>query len=228
MNPVSVAVAARFRPTIGTSSGGPSNFDVPNTFAATAVWTLPFDKAWSNGPKRLTRGWDLIPVINYRSGLPLNVKAGLSASGTKPGPSGAGDENIVQADLVSSSVQTFNPENFQSQNGRSGNFFFNPADFSTTALKAINTLTNPASASYGSLGRNAFRGPDLINFNLSMRKTVSIYHERAYLAISADFFNILNHTEFQNPSTSITSSLFGQISTTNPARVIQLAARFSF
>jgi hypothetical protein len=34
-----------------------------------------------------------------------------------------------------------------------GNYFFNPSNFSNTALKAINTLTNPASGTYGTLGK---------------------------------------------------------------------------
>jgi len=46
--------------------------------------------------------------------------------------------------------------------------------------------------------------------------------------IRGDFFNIFNHAEFNNPSVSITSSLFGQISSTADPRIIQIAARFSF
>jgi len=130
---------------------GPSSYDVPNSFAFSAIWTLPFDRAWSSGPKRLTQGWELDPFLNYRSGLPLNVKDGISVSPTKPGPSGYGDQNIVQANLVAPSVQFFNPENQQAvvTGGSSGNYFFDPADFSNTALKAINTVGNPGASSYG-------------------------------------------------------------------------------
>jgi hypothetical protein len=44
----------------------------------------------------------------------------------------------------------------------------------------------------------------------------------------ADFFNMLNHTQFSNPSTSITSSLFGQISGTVSPRIMQMALRLVF
>jgi hypothetical protein len=208
---------------------GPSSYNVPSTFAASAVWSLPFDHAWSSGPKRLTQGWDLTPVVNYRSGLPLNVKSGISTSPTSPGPSGYGDQGIVQANLVAASVQKYSPENYESvAAGKSaGNYFFNPTDFSNTALKAINTVTNPASATYGSLGKNAFQGPDLINVNLSLRKTIAVY-ERARISVGADFFNIFNHTQFTTISTSITSSLFGEATATNAARIIQLSGRFTF
>ena len=208
---------------------GPSSYNVPNTFATSAVWSLPFDKAWSSGPKRLTQGWELDPVVNYRSGLPLNVKSGISLTSTSVGPSGYGDPNIVQANLVASSVQEYSPKVDQSVvAGKSaGNYYFNPSDFSNAALKTVNTVTNPGSGTYGTLGKNAFQGPDLINVNLTLRKTIAIY-ERARISVGADFFNLLNHTQFTTISTTITSSQFGQATATNPARIIQLSARFTF
>jgi hypothetical protein len=208
---------------------GPSTYDIPNAFAVSAVWTLPFDRMWASGPKRLTQGWELDPVLNYRSGFPLNVKDGISLTSTKPGPSGYGDPNIVQADLVGSGVQFFNPETQQAvvTGGSKGNYFFDPADFTNTPLKAINTVGNPGASTYGTLGKNAFRGPDLINLNLTLRKTIAVT-ERYHVAIGADFFNALNHTQFTTISTTITSSLFGQATATNPARIIQLSGRFTF
>ena len=52
--------------------------------------------------------------------------------------------------------------------------------------------------------------------------------EKLDVELRADMFNALNHTEFSNPDTSITDATFGQISTTNPAREIQLALHLSF
>ncbi len=85
----------------------------------------------------------------------------------------------------------------------------------------------PGQYTYGSSGRNEYRGPDQVNVNLSIAKTTNIT-ERMKVEIRADFFNAFNHAEFGLPSTSIGSSTFGQISTTAAPRVIQLAARFSF
>ena len=50
------------------------------------------------------------------------------------------------------------------------------------------------------------------------------------LEIRGDFFNILNHTEFNNPDTNILDQGvgFGQILNSQDPRIIQLAARFSF
>jgi outer membrane receptor protein involved in Fe transport len=211
---------------------GVSDYDVTNYLAVSAVWAMPFDRAWSGGPKRLTSGWRLYPLFTYRSGLPINVRAGLSRTSSKAGPSGAGDPNLVQANLVAP-INFLSPEAYQkASNGRSGNFWFDPSAFERASLVTLYNnnaaVTNPALRTYGSLGRNAFRGPDLTNVNLSMAKDTFLTSERVRLEIRADFFNLLNHTQFLNPSTTMTSSLFGQISTTNAPRIIQLSARFSF
>ena len=52
--------------------------------------------------------------------------------------------------------------------------------------------------------------------------------EHTFLELRADFFNIFNHTEFQNPDTNFENPTFGQILSTYDPRIIQFAARFSF
>jgi hypothetical protein len=111
-------------------------------------------------------------------------------------------------------------------NNRTGNFYFDP-----TAIVQPSTATpsSPAQYTYGTLGRNAFRGPDRTNLDISVSKKTAIAKEgRVALEIIGNAFNVLNHTEFANPTTSITSSTFGQISTTADPRILQLAARLTF
>ncbi len=201
---------------------GSSDFDLRHYIAFSGSWELPFAKAWDSGPKRLTKGWTLNPIVTYRTGIAMDVFAGLAASGSKPGPSGAGDQQLVRANLVGNIV-FFDPHAVQtiknsSGTPRTGNFYFDPTAFSSTA---------PTSG-YGSLGRNAFRGPSLANFDLELAKITNLYRERVKLEIRADFFNILNHAEFSNPSTTLSSKFFGQITTTGDPRIIQLAAKLTF
>jgi hypothetical protein len=205
-----------------------SDFDLRHYIAFSGVWELPFHKLWDSGPTRLTRGWSLYPIVTYRTGAPFTIGAGLTTTRRNPGPSGAGDAALVLANQVNS-VSYFDAHQTQTLNNpniggtASGNYYFNPdafsADFSGLA---------PGQFSYGSSGRNEYRGPDLVNFNLTLAKTTNLYNERVKLEIRADFFNILNHTEFQLPNQGIGSPNFGQISTTYDPRIIQLAARFTF
>jgi outer membrane receptor protein involved in Fe transport len=204
-----------------------SDFDLRHYIAFSGTWELPFYKMWSSGPSRLTRGWTLYPIITFRTGAPYTIFSGLSTQSTDPGPSGAGDQVLILANQVNTNTY-YSPKQTQTLNNpniggtSSGNYWFNPAAFS-----ADFSYLQPGQYTYGSSGRNEYRGPDQINVNLSIAKTTNIT-ERTKVEIRADFFNAFNHAEFGLPSTGIGSSTFGQISTTASPRVIQLAARFSF
>jgi hypothetical protein len=204
-----------------------SDFDLPNYVNFSATWDLPFDKAWSSGPRRLTSGWKLYPVVSYRSGQALNVKSGISRSATRVGPSGDGDPQLVQANF-GGLFTDYDPRLVQKSGtcplstcGRIGNYFFDPTAFSQPAVSSV-------PFTYGTLGRNAFRGPTRSNFDLTVSKKVSLYGERLNLEIIGNFFNILNNAQFNNPTVSITSSTFGQISATADPRIIQFTARLTF
>ena len=209
---------------------GPSDFDLRHYLSFNAAWDLGFDKLWASGPKKLTKGWTVSPIMTYRTGQPLTVYSGISRSRTKPGPSGAGDPTLVHANLVSP-ITYYDPHTSQALNGTSGNFYFTPASFSVAAYsaKGFDPVNNPSQRTYGTLGRNAFRGPSRFNTNISIAKNTALIGEnKLNLEIHADFFNVFNNTQFGDPSTSITSGTFGQISTTGDPRIIQLAARFTF
>jgi hypothetical protein len=108
-------------------------------------------------------------------------------------------------------------------------------------------FTFPAAGSNGLQGRNTFRGPGYANLDLGLFKNFSLT-ERFKLQLRGEFFNALNHANFESPrdasngSTLITSTLFGRtccvaaatpssanvIATGESARVIQLALKLSF
>lgn len=209
-----------------------SDFDIRNRITFSGGWDLPFDKVWSSGPKRLTNGWSVYPIVTWRTGFPLDVFAGGNFFDDidTPGPSGAGDGGIVRANLVGNSVTILDPKTSQSFNSRTGNFWFNPANFSVTGLDPLGNaaVINPALRTYGSLPRNFFRAPSRTNFDFALAKTTPIIGERLGMEFRAEFFNILNHAEFGSPNTTRTSSLFGQITTTADPRIIQFALRVVF
>jgi Carboxypeptidase regulatory-like domain/TonB-dependent Receptor Plug Domain len=248
-----------YNPTLFRAS---SDFDVRHRITFSGSWDLPFDRGWTSGPKRLTQGWTLSPIVTWYTGFPLDVFGQPDAGGgfTNPGVSGAGDNSVVHANLTGQPITIFDPHGVQTLTGPSGphtgNFYFNPAAFSNAQCGDANNplatcvpsssiypatsqvVANPALRTYGSLPRNFFRGPGRTNLDMAFSKSTAIT-ERVKLDIRADFFNIFNHAEFANPSTSVSSRNFGRITRTgdpaaggNPAdpkeRVIQLAARFSF
>lgn len=219
------------------------DFDVRNALTFSGGWDLPFDQWWQSGPKVLTKGWSLYPIVTWHTGFPLDVSAGLTTTPNDPGPSGAGDAGLVHADVVGNSITILNPQTYQTINGTAGNYWFNPANFSNArelALDAV-ALTNPAALAgqftYGSLGRNAFRGPGFVNTDLSLAKHLFVFGEKLDAELRADAFNVFNHTNFANPNTTITSPTFGIISSvqgesspTNPTgpRILQVALHLRF
>lgn len=205
---------------------GNSDFDLRQRLAFSGGWELPFAKAWADGPQRLTSGWSLYPIYFIQSGIPLDFLAGLIQGSTDPGPSGAGDAEIVRADQMVSSPQTLNPRTVQTFSGATGNFWFNPNDFQQDAC--INAGTCPLGF-YGTYRRNSFHGPRHSNLDMALEKSTNLVGERTKLLFRAEAFNLFNHAEFRPPeATSVTSGTFGQISGTYAPRILQLALKLSF
>jgi hypothetical protein len=96
---------------------------------------------------------------------------------------------------------------------------------------------------FGNLGRNTITGPGFANVDIAMKKEIALSRvaERLRLQFRVDFFNVLNHANFDLPGNAqnATSASFiftntsGQpnlaatrpIRTTNDSREIQFALR---
>jgi outer membrane receptor protein involved in Fe transport len=215
---------------------GNSDFDIRNRLAFSAGWELPFAQLWSSGPKRLTNGWNLYPIVFAQSGIPLDITAGLSQHSGSPGPSGFGDQEVVRADLIGNHVPIVDPHQAHGNAGGSlgpctpasgcANYWFDP-----NALQldpCIAAATCPLGF-YGTLQRNSFYGPKRVNMDLALEKTTNLVGERTKLIFRVEAFNILNHTEFRPPTaTSVNSGTLGQITGTYDPRILQLALRLTF
>jgi Carboxypeptidase regulatory-like domain len=87
-----------------------------------------------------------------------------------------------------------------------------------------------------------FRGPGYFDTDVSLIKTIPLYWEGGKFSFGAQFYNILNHPNFSNPSaTNIASSTFGTITSTkntpgifsgvggdDSPRIVQIKAKVSF
>jgi hypothetical protein len=199
-----------------------ADFDLRHRVTFSGGWDVPFDKWFKPLPTLLTKGWSIYPILTYRTGFPLDIFAGFSQSGGRPGPSAAGDSQLVRVN-VNGVFTTMDP---RSNNGQ----YFSPTLFNRNGLSAtsLDPVTNAALRSYGTLGRNAIRGPSRTNFDLAIVKVTPIIKEKLNSEFRAEFFNLPNLAEFGNPTTNFTSATFGRITTTADPRIIQLALRFTF
>jgi hypothetical protein len=216
---------------------GPASTDIRHRLVFSGGWKLPFDKLWPDGPNQLTTGWSLYPIVTTQSGFPIDVSVGLFQDGVTPGPSGDGDQPLVRPNWVGGPVQYTNPGQVQTfrVNGNllTGHFFFNPSGFVVPAC-----FSSPAppgtpggcpAVTYGDTQRNTFRGPSLTNFDLALEKSTNLVADRVQMVFRAEFFNVLNHTEWQpQPAYTLSSEFVGQITSTYPARIGQLALKLVF
>ncbi len=221
------------------------DYDLRHAVTVSGGWDLPFEQMWQSGPKLLTRGWSLYPIVTWHTGFPLDVFSGLQSSTSDPGPAGDGQAVLTRADLVGNSVGILNPKQYQTIAGTAGNYYFNPGNFSNArenqldAFAVANGYLPANLATEGSFPRNALRGPHFLTTDLALSKHIFVFAEKLDAELRADAFNVFNHTNFANPDTNIldTPGTFGQISSvvgatspTNPTgpRIIQVALHLRF
>lgn len=160
--------------------------------------------------KNVAGGWALSAIYQRDSGRPIAVSytnvSDLNSSGTLSRP------NVVPgvSDKISGGPQI-----------KLGGAYFNPKAFAATptysfgnASRYLSDVNTPASWDLDSM----------------IEKTTQI-SERYSISFRAEMFNTLNNVVFSGPTTSYTSSTFGEEATltqNNTPRNIQLSTRFNF
>jgi hypothetical protein len=72
-----------------------------------------------------------------------------------------------------------------------------------------------------------FSGPGIETTDLGISKVTEI-KEGVSLLFRAEFFNIWNHANFNNPGGNITNGTFGIITSARDPRIGQIAAKVTF
>ena len=188
---------------------GLSSFNVKNKFVSAFNYNLPFGRSedrsgsWNRAVAGVLNGWQVNGILTLQSGLPFSVYATSSAA---CGCSSGG----LRADLIGNPF----PAGFH----QSINQWFDPAAFS-----------DPPLDQYGNSGRNIIPGPGLANLDFSLFKKFRLDEKRVF-QLRAEYFNILNHPNFLYPTTTTdaTWNTGGILTQAMPARVGQLALKFTF
>jgi len=79
----------------------------------------------------------------------------------------------------------------------------------------------------GSTPRGSVRGPGFARTDLSFFKDVALPRSQA-LQLRVEAFNLWNQTQFRQPGNVIGTPTFGQITTAEDGRIVQLAVKYSF
>jgi len=187
-------------------SRGLSTFDVTHNFVGSYNWAVPFDRAFSSLPKRLTQGWTVNGITRFSTGFPIRIRQGngdISLTG-----SSSDEPNRVGPVVID------NPRNLDA-NGLN-------RYFETSAFE-LNTVLG----TFGNSNQRFFHGPGIINTDMGVSKRVPIT-ESMSLEFRGEFFNIFNHTQFNNPNGNASSSNFGIVTSARDPRIGQVSAKFVF
>jgi hypothetical protein len=201
-------------PVQGAFETGPSDYDHTHRFVASFVWDLPRLTGMNSFVRATLGGWQWTGVCTHTSGGALTILAGTDRSKTNLG----GD----RADFIGSASQYGGVAPKDSRGGCGSGVC---VPWLNTGLFAL-----PAIGTFGNVGKGAFRGPDRTNVDVGLIKNFYPLksNESVRFQLRGEFFNILNHTQLNDPSVSVNSGDFGGIRGAADPRIIQLAVKFFF
>jgi hypothetical protein len=184
---------------------GPLSLDVRHRVSLNTFYDLPFGpgKRWlaHNPFGYVVGGWSLGLVGTFQTGPPITVVTQTNSCNCFS--AGSQRANIVA-----------NP-NLPSGQGTAA-AWFNTAAFA-----------QPANLTFGNEGVGIVRAPGTVDFDLSLARTFRIT-EKIRAELRGEFFNAFNHTNLALPGSTFGASTFGVISSSGPARQIELGARVLF
>jgi hypothetical protein len=189
-----------------------AGYDRTHVFNLNFVYTLPTFRNSSAAMRMLAGGWEFGTIWKYWSGPPLDVTMNGNAGNFV---------GVVRPDRGSGSPYADNSDHVH---------WLNPQYFE-----------RPADGTVGNILRNAFNGPGINNWDMSLFKDFH-FTESAYLQLRLETYNTFNHTPpaainlgfnsgSNSPGSTPTASTVGnsgQVTGYRDPRNVQLGAKFYF
>jgi hypothetical protein len=194
---------------------GLADFNVAQNLEVNYTWEIGTPK-WARGIREWPlSGWEIGGVFEASTGVPFTPGFGGDALGVKSTDPNIDVPNLVSAAGCASPINPGNPNHY----------------IKTQCFAVPNPITLR-----GNLGRNTVIGPGLLNFDFSLFKNNHIKRisDTFNVQLRAEFFNVLNHTNFAPPldNRNIFDSAGSPIgnaglitSTQTPSRQIQFALK---
>jgi hypothetical protein len=202
---------------------GPSGFDIRQAFTFSLFQDLHADSLGLLRPlgRTLTRGWQLLGMGSFMTGLPFTVYSGVQQTGVGAGGTDRPDQTGVPDLSTSRAIR----EDYFGLGAGNPSLFYVPVD--------VPGGTGGNRGRFGTLGRNTFRGPGLRNVDVALIKDTPIGKrgaaELATLQFRAEFFNLFNIVNFGLPANIVTGPGFGMISrTAGSSRQIQFSLKLIY
>jgi hypothetical protein len=206
---------------------GDSSFDVRNRFASSVTYRLPFGH---NNPflsnvgsttDHVIGGWGLASIFDTQSGVPF-----IPTTGTDANRDGDTTDRVIVTGPVP------NRKGVLTKTFAGGtpvvHYFAACSGNAACPFGAGDGIVDPLAR----MQRGYLRNPGIFNWDMQLNKQTNLT-EKVNMRFTADFFNVLNHTNFSNLTSSIASSQFGESLSTRAlgqtqSRQIQFGLKLHF
>ncbi len=169
---------------------GRSDFDQTHNLVFNVIAQAPQLQGW----RRILAGWQAAALAGFRSGFPFSVHSTEFFI-----PQGGGLLIRNRADFLGKDPgEAFLPQRGKVPGG--------------VVLLDKNKFRAPAEGKIGNMPRNAFRGPGFWNADFAFSRSFALPRlgEQGRLQFRAEFFNLFNHTNLNNPDPFLESPSFGE------------------
>ena len=182
----------------------PSSFNIPHNLTVSWVYQLPFGtgRQFSSGNKivdAVVGNWQWNGIADIRSGQNFNLTVNGDIANT-------GNFGYERPDVI-------------------GDFHH----FNSTKSEWFNTaaFAAPQPFTFGNAGRDLLRTQFMHVFNMGLFKQIPI-HEGIYGELRAEAYNVFNTPIFNAPDSEFTDGTFGQVTSAQAPRTMQIGARIHF
>lgn len=178
-----------------------SGSDVPHRTVLTALYQAPQLRHQSRLVRAIAGSWQTGLLATFQSGAPFTVVT--AANTTNAFTAGSLRPNIVRNPVLPAAERTLSRW------------------FDTAAFAA------PAPFTFGNAPRAGLRGDASQTIDATLSREIPVT-ERFRVDLRGEFYNLLNHANFELPGHVFGAANFGTVLSARPARAIQLGLRVSF
>lgn len=191
---------------------GRSNYDQRHMFVLSGIWNINYLHGGNAVLRQVANGWQVSPIITLHSGTPFNFASGKDNN--------LDGNNTDRPNFDSSVNPTLDPHR-----GRftAASEWFNTAAFSPNGP---GLGIGPGGAD-GTTPRNFLDSPGYRDVDMAVFRNFH-FEQRFNLQARLEATNMLNMVSLNAPNGTLTSKLFGTVTSAAGARELQLGMRLTF
>jgi hypothetical protein len=194
-----------YQPNFKALDVGPTDFDRRSVFSGSYLWAFPSLEGSARILRAVVNGWQVTGIFQIETGAPITITAGKDVSMT----------GLNQDRALYNGQKAYGPGACNTT--ASCKNYLNPTAFAL-----------PTTGNFGNVVKGSFRGPGYFDWDAGLMRSFPLVKEALRLEFRAEYFNLINHTNFAAPVSAVSSAGFGSITSASDPRIGQLSAKLIF